>query len=107
MLVLVWIALALAILATGGGGTFALLRGLRAWRGLKTAGGRIGAGLETVARTAADVEVHLERGAAGSERLAAALDRLARSRARLDVQRAALQQALDAVRRAVPFPWHR
>jgi hypothetical protein len=100
---LFWLSLGFMVAALLSGLVFAVVRGLRAWRAVKATGGRIGDELDKVSMSAAEIETHLDRAAAGSERLAAALDRLAVARARLDVQRAALREARNTVARAVPF----
>jgi hypothetical protein len=100
---LFWLPLGFMLAALLSGTVFAVVRGLRAWRGLKATGGRLGGALDEVSASTGEIETQLERAAAGSERLTAALDRLARARARLDVQRAALREARDTVARAVPF----
>ena len=102
-MLLFWLSLGFMLGALVFGTLFAVVRGLRAWRALKATGGKLGDELDKVSSSAAEIEMHLERAAAGSERLATALARLARARARLDVQRAALREARDWVARAVPF----
>jgi len=101
--VLFWLPLGFMLVALVAGLAVAVLSGLRVWRDVKRLGGSVGEELEAVSRAAEEIEVHLGRAAAGSERLTAALEHLARSRARLDVQRAALREARASVIRAVPL----
>ena len=98
-----WIALAALVIASVGGATFAVLRGLRTWRDLKATGSRLRSGLDEISRASAEIETHLTRAGESSERLGTALSRLSRSRGRLDVQLAALREARESVGRAVPF----
>jgi hypothetical protein len=97
MLVWVWIALAIFVVATVGGIAFAALRGLRAYRTLRTVGGELTAGVDRVSRDADEVATKLEGLADGTGRLEAALARLSASRARLNV----LLQAIAEVRAGI------
>jgi hypothetical protein len=99
----VWIALAVFVCLLVAGAAFAVVRALRAWRALKAVSRQIGGRLEDIARSAAEIETHLDRAAAGGERVSSATARLATSRARLAVQVGALREARATVRRAVPF----
>jgi len=101
--VLFWLSLAFLLAGVVVGVVVAVIRGLRLWRDAKRVGGTVGKELDAVSRKTEQIELHLERAAAGSERLTAALDTLAHSRARLDVQRAALREARATVIRAVPL----
>ena len=102
-MLLLWFAVAVAVVGLVAGIVFAVMRGLRAWRALKATGSQISGKLDEVSQATAEIETHLERAAASSARLSLALERLARSRARLDVLRAAIDETRATVTRAVPF----
>jgi hypothetical protein len=95
MLWLVWIALAVGVLATVGGATRAGLRGWAGWKTLSSVMSSITGALEDVATKAAATAEHatvtLER---GSE-IAAANERLQRSLAELHVLRNAANGAQE------------
>ena len=99
----VWPALVVALVGLLGGLALAFVRGLRAWRQLKTLGTTVGKGLDDISAASAEIETHLTRAGEGSERLSAALERLRWSRARLEVLLAAVREARAAMERAVPF----
>jgi hypothetical protein len=103
VLVLVWIALALAVLAPAVAFVSAVRAGLRTWRDLRRLSSAAGAAL-------ADLTERLERlaeGAATAPRhgddLYASVERLNLSRARLAVLRSAVDEATDAARRVTVF----
>jgi hypothetical protein len=102
-MIAVWPALAILFAGVVAGLVFAVVRGLRMWRGVKATGGRIGQRIEEILLASAEIETHLERAADSSERLAAALERLQRSRAMLEVQLSAIREARATIERAVPF----
>jgi hypothetical protein len=93
----IWLGLAVLVAAFAGGVAFVVVRGLAAYRTLKTVGGDLAGGIDRVLRDAEQVATKLEGLAAGTERLGAALERLRVSRARLNV----LLEAIGQVRAAV------
>jgi hypothetical protein len=97
MLVWVWGALAVLVFAVGGGGAFAAVRGLAAYRTVRTVGGGLTAGVDRVTQDADEVATKLERLADGTGRLDEALARLRVSRARLNV----LLEAIAEVRAGI------
>jgi len=97
MLVLVWPALAVDVIAVVGGIVFAATRGLSAYRLGRSVGGELTAGVDQVARDADEMATKLDALAQGTERLNAALARLHLSRARLNV----LVEAIGQVRAAL------
>src|SRR5436190_8706314 len=98
-----WIALALIVVGLAAGLAFAIVRGLRLWRQVKSAGGTLGREADRIARAAASISDHLERASASSDELRAASERLERSRAALAVQQAAIREARLAIRRTFWF----
>jgi hypothetical protein len=94
---LLWLSLAVAVVATIGSAIYLTLRGLDAFRAVKTLGSAVSAGVERIEASSARIEEHLARAAESGERLDAELARLRRSRARLRV----LTSALDDVRASV------
>ena len=97
MLVWVWPALALDVLAVIGGIAFASVRGLSAYRMTRTVGGELTAGVDRVARESDELAVKLEKLADSTGRLDEVLRRLTVSRARLNV----LLEAIGQVRAAL------
>jgi hypothetical protein len=85
MLVWVWLALAVLVVAIVSGIVFATLRGLTAYRLARSSGGEVTSGLDRVSRDADELATKLERIADGTGRLDEALVRLHASRARLTV----------------------
>jgi hypothetical protein len=69
MTVLVWVSLAIAVLATAGTGTFALVRGLDAWRTLRSAQRISTAGFVAVSRGVATAEARMSRADDNATRL--------------------------------------
>ena len=99
MLVLVWPALAIDVVAVVGGIVFAGLRGLSTYRLSRSVGGEFTAGLERVARDADEMAPKLERLADKTGHLDAALTRLHASRARLNVLLEAIAQVRAGIAR--------
>jgi hypothetical protein len=97
MLVWVWPALALDVLAVVGGVVFAAVRGLSAYRFTRTVGGELTAGVDRVARDTDELATKVEKLADSTGRLDEVLRRLSVSRARLNV----LLQAIGQVRAAI------
>jgi len=105
MPVWVWIALAVLVVCFVAGIAFAALRGLAAYRTLRSVGGELTAGIARVTRDADEIATKLERLAAGTGRLDAALERLRASRARLNVLLEAIAQmrsGIGRIRSVVP-----
>jgi hypothetical protein len=99
----VWLALLVYLVATIGGITYAVLRALALWRQLKNTGRSFSDEAARIADTAAEIQSHLDRASASSERLGDASRRLAASRAALDVQLRAIREARHSVRRVLWF----
>jgi hypothetical protein len=94
-----WSGLAVLVAAFVGGVAFVAVRGLAAYRTVKTVGGELAAGVDRVLADAEQVATKLEGLAQGSTRLQAALERLRISRARLNVLLEAVAQVRAAVGR--------
>ena len=95
----VWIGLAVLVAAFVGGLAFVAVRGLAAYRTVKTVGGELAADVDRVLSNADRLATKLEGLAQGSTRLQAALERLRVSRARLNVLLEAVAQVRAAVGR--------
>lgn len=101
---MIWGALAFFLVAAGGSGTIAGVRGLRTWRALKAAAGEATAMLADTVTKAEAVGAQALELPAGAERLAAAATRLHVSLAELAVVRRAAgepRSLLRSARRAV------
>ena len=96
---LFWLSLAVFLVLLLGSIAFAALRGLELWRAFKRLSREAGSELDRIARTSAEIELHLQAAAASGTRLDAAVTRLGHSRARLNVLTAALADARAAVGR--------
>ena len=99
---LFWLALAFLVVATLGSLVVAVRRGLETYRTLKHLGGGVGAALDRITHSTAEIELHLQAAANSTERLGASLERLAASRARLNVLTAALADARATLGRVYP-----
>ena len=82
---------------------YVVLRGLSLWRQFKRTGGAFSEETARIAEASEQIQVHLDRASASSERLRAVAERLAVSRARLDVQLQAIREARHAMRRLLWF----
>jgi hypothetical protein len=91
-------ALALFVVAACGGGAFAALHGLRAWRALRGIQRRVGAGMLEVTRGIEGVEARLGNAGESAARLERAGARLQESLAGLSVLAAAAGDARAALR---------
>ena len=100
---LVWIALAVLLVAVIGGAVFAGVRGFQLYRTAKRSGAAITSEMDRISATALEIERHMEQAEAATARLGEATSRLATSRARLDVQLAAIRSAGAEVRRVFWF----
>lgn len=96
---MVWAALALALALVAGSAVYATLKGLAAYRALKTLGGAVGGGVDRIAASTAGIEHHLADAATAGTRLDRSLARLRVSRARLNVLRSAIADVKAVVGR--------
>jgi hypothetical protein len=103
VLIILWVALAVAVVASAAGLFTAGRAGLQAWRDLRRAGGALSTAL-------GDLALRLERFSDGvaattghAPELEASTARLQASLARLAVLRAAVDEARDAARRVTVF----
>ena len=94
---LLWLSLAVAIVATIAAVTFAALRGLDAFRATKALSRQASGELARIEASSARIEAHLALAAESGTRLEASLARLRRSQAQLNV----LRSAIDDVRASV------
>jgi hypothetical protein len=95
----IWLALAVAVVATIASAVFATQRGLEAFRGFKRIGGSVSAGTVQIEASAAQIEEHLRRAAESGEQLDAEVTQLRNSLAQLNVLTAAIDDVRDAVGR--------
>jgi hypothetical protein len=93
-----WIALAVFLVAIGGGAGYAGVSALRAWRTFRSARRRIGGRLVEVTSGIAGAEARLARVGLSAERLDRAGKRLQRSLAALSLLTAAAGDARGALR---------
>jgi hypothetical protein len=98
-----WIALAVLLVAVIGGVAYAAVRGFQLYRNGKRAGTTIGAEVDRISAVSFQIEHHAAQAEAASRRLSRAADGLAISRAQLEVQLAAIGEARAQVRRAFWF----
>ena len=98
----VWIGLALLVACSSGGVAFVAVRGVSAYRSVRSAGGELTAATERLARDADELARKLDPLAEASARLEAALTRLRASRARLNVLLKAVAQVRAAITGLVP-----
>ena len=94
-----WLALILALVLTVAAVTYATLKGLEAFRGVKRLGGAMESDLERITAATEEIERHLELAAESGTTLEASLIRLRASRARLNVLIAAIADVRAAVGR--------
>ncbi len=99
MLLWVWIGLAVFVAALAGGLAFGAVRGLAAFRTVRTAGSELAESFERVSLATGEIATRLEALADGTARLDEALARLRASRARLNVQLEALNQVRAGIAR--------
>ena len=99
----VWIALAFYLVGLVAGLTYAVFRGLSLWRQVKRTGGAFSEETARIAEVSEQIQVHLDRASASSERLRAVAERLEVSRAKLEVQLQAIREARHAMRRLLWF----
>jgi septal ring factor EnvC (AmiA/AmiB activator) len=96
---LVWLALAVAVVAVVAASINVTLKGREAFRGAKRLSGTVSSELERIEEATGQIEEHLARAEASSARLETALDRLQRSRAQLNVLRSAIDDVRDSIGR--------
>ena len=94
---LIWLALAVAIVAVIASSIYVTRKGLEAFRGAKRLSGTVSTELERIEQASGQIEEHLARAEASSSKLEAELERLRRSRAQLNV----LTSAIDDVRASI------
>jgi septal ring factor EnvC (AmiA/AmiB activator) len=96
---LIWLALALSLVAVIVAAVFTTLRGLELFRSFRALGSAVGPELARIERSSAEIEGHLQEADRSSQALAASLERLRRSRAELDVLLAAFADARSSLDR--------
>jgi hypothetical protein len=96
---MLWLALILALALTVAAVTYATLKGLEAFRGVKRLGRAMDSDLERITAATEEIERHLELAAESGTKLEASLIRLRASRARLNVLLAAIADVRAAVGR--------
>ncbi len=100
---LLWIALAVLLVAVVGGLVFVVVRGFQLYRTAKRGGAAFTAEMDRIDAVSLEIERHMAEAEAAQARLGEATSRLAISRARLDTQRAAVRQARAEMRRVFWF----
>ena len=96
---LLWLSLAIAVVATVASVVFVTLRGLETFRAFKSLGRSMSKGLERIEASTAQIEGHLARAAESGTQLDSELAQLRRSRARLNVLTSALADVRASVGR--------
>ena len=99
----IWIALAVLLVAVVGGITYAAIRGWQLYRTAKRSGAVLTSEMDRISAASLKIERQMAKAEAATARLNAATGRLATSRAQLDVQLAAVRQARAQVRRVFWF----
>ena len=100
---LFWVALAIWLLLTVAGLTYAVVRAISLWRAFKRTGGALATGLDDIGRSVERIETHLSSAEAAGGRLNGATERLRDSRAELDVLLGAIREARATVSFLLPF----
>ena len=100
---LLWVALAVLLVAVVGGIAYAGIRGFQLYRLAKRSGAAITAEMDRISVGSLEIERHMAKAEAATGRLSAATARLAASRAQLDVQLTAVRQARAQIRRVFWF----
>ncbi len=98
-----WLSVAILLIATLAGLAFAVVRGLQFWRDFKRSSKTVGAELDRINAVSASIERHSAAAATAAGRLQSAAERLAVSRAQLNTQLAAVRHARAQVRRVFWF----
>ena len=99
----IWIALAVLLVAVVGGIAYATVRGFQLYRNAKRSGSAFTSEMDRISTVTLQVEHQMAKAEAATGRLNAATGRLATSRAQLDVQLAAVREARTQVRRVFWF----
>ncbi len=99
----VWLALAVSLVAVVVAAVMAVRRGLTLYRDARRFSGAAADELASVERRTAEIERHLDAAAASGEALSAAAARLAASRARLNVMLAAIDDVRASVSRVTAY----
>ncbi len=100
---LFWLALTLGLLATLASIVYAVVKGLELYRDSKRVLRVTGEELDSISRSTAQIELHLEAAAASGTALSASLTRLRASQARLNVLRSAIDDVRASVGRVTSF----
>jgi hypothetical protein len=88
---LVWLSLAVALVAVIASSVSLTLRGLEAFRAFKALGRNVSTGVERIEQASGEIEKHLALATESGTRLDAELAQLRRSRARLNVLTSAIE----------------
>jgi len=99
----IWIGLAVLLVAVVGGIAYAAIRGWQLYRTAKRSGAVLTSEMDRISAASLKIERQMAKAEAATGRLNAATGRLATSRAQLDVQLAAVRQARAQVRRVFWF----
>jgi hypothetical protein len=98
-----WLALAVAVVLTTASLIYVTLNALEAFRAFKALGRNVGAAIDHVTATTAQIERHLELAAESGSQLEVSLSRLRSSRAQLNVLSSALSDVRASVSRVTAF----
>jgi len=99
----VWIALAVLLVAVVAGIAYAAVRGFQLYRNAKRSGAVLASEMDRISTVSLQIEHQMANSEAATGRLNDATGRLATSRAQLDVQLAAIREARTQVRRVFWF----
>ena len=99
----IWIALAVLLVAVVGGLAYASVRGFQFYRNAKRSGAVFTSEMDRINEVSLQIERQMAKSVAATERLQSSTGRLASSRAQLDVQLAAVREARAQVRRVFWF----
>jgi hypothetical protein len=99
----VWLALAVSLVAVVVATVVTTRRGLGLYRDFKRLGGSLGDELLVIERNTAEIETHLAAASRSSDALSVSVARLAESRARLNVLLAAIADVRAKVARVTSF----
>jgi hypothetical protein len=102
MSLLTWICLLFLVVAIVGSAAFAVVRGLRAWRGFRRLTRIVSGAVEDVLQTAAAAEAHAASLTEKSELLSASITHLQESLAELTILRLAFANARSSLSFRLP-----